>query len=152
MSKNTPTFEQAQFIHTMLSTVNLTEYRKDLRKPLFQMKKQLEPVLDKLSQEKQIIFLMNGGVEKTNPRTGNKYFDQPDFPKRENLNDEEYADALRKHQNTLHKLNEEIRSLLQKPCGVQINRVFKDDDFEDLCKKVGNLELADCESLLVIQK
>lgn len=153
MSKNnTPTYEQAQFIHTMLSQVNLTEYRKEIRKPLFDMKRVLDPVIDQLQQEKQIVLLLNGGVEKENARTGVKYFDRPDFPKRENKSDKEYAEVLRKHQETVQKLDNELRLLLKKPCGVTISRVFTPEDFEDLCKKVGNLELADCETLLVIQQ
>lgn len=151
MAKKTMNYRQARFLLTMLEQTSIVAYPVAKRKQVFNIKKQMEGVAEKLQQETTITMLLHGGVEKESQR-GGKYFDYPEVPKRENLTDAQYGEKLKTHFEAVSVLKAKLKELSEQPCGVEIERVFDEKEFADLCEKVGNIELADIEDFLVKKK
>lgn len=135
-------------MHQVFSNVPLTSISKDLRKPLYDIMKLIEKGYDEYNSKKQIVLLLNGGVEKD--VRGNKILTKPETPSRGNMNDVEYKAALESHFSKVSVIDTKMRELANEDSGIKVSPVFTESQFEDFCKTINApLEVNSLESILV---
>jgi len=143
------TYRQISTLSNSLNSISISVIPKNLRKVMYDLKVQLESANIELQQERTIIMLLNGGIEKENQ--GNKYIATPDMPVRSATTgtDEEFSDKVRKHFEVKNKIEKEIADLLVSKSKIQISAVLTEDEFEELGVLIGILDWQSLETLLV---
>ena len=142
-------YRQAIFLNSILNQLSITSFPQEKRGKLFDIKRNLEPVISKYKEEMTILLLLNGGIEKETQE--GKIISKPELPTRSNQNDSEYKTLLQSHFDKVRKIDEEIQLLDASDISYKIPAIFTPEEFEELQNKIGMIEFVTLQDLLTIK-
>jgi len=149
VERKNPTFRQVSVLEAILGNLPFASIPKHLRRPMYELKAQVEIASKEMGQERTIIFLMNGGEEKENQ--GNKYIALPDTPTRKTSpgSDKEFEEKVKSHFAAKTIIENEMSEMLKKKSKIQVSAILTEQEFEELGSAVGFLDWQILEELLV---
>ena len=141
------TYKRMNFLHALLNEVNVMVFPEDQRGRAYEMKQAMEPVKERYKDKRITVLLLNGGVEQQT-QEGKKYT-FPEIPARKNLNDQEWAEELKRHFAKTDQLKEKLRQLDDTDSGYTPMSLFNADQFAAAANLIGNVEFYDLKEFLV---
>ena len=150
---NQLTYRQALYLTQLFSIPNfIIKLDKEIRLPIFNIKRQLEKIAEEYKYKKTSIILTEGGIEVEATQNQSSYFDLPKYKTRDKFtgSDEDYHKSVDEISSKRKNIEEKILELSEKPSSLKITPILTEKQFDDLFEVIQDLEWDSLKDILVI--
>ena len=145
-------YNEVIYLNGLFNNLSILSMEKEIRASIHKLKKDLSTLMNDFKEERDFIFLMNDGEEKSDQQ-GNKYLDMPSYKLRKDFtgSDEDYKKHLLSTRTIKETIYKALQDLGDRLTNYTLKPFLTEKQFEDLLEKIQSTEFDSLRDKLIIK-